>query len=84
MICLKLSELDPFKWLMFLWLNRHQSDRLNKLKCHLSIYWRWQKNVIFPMLIWFTIICLKVNEIDHFKGLILLWIHKPDKLNKSK
>jgi hypothetical protein len=61
---------------------------LNKSKWHVSAYWReiWKKCdiFIFPMLIWFTMICLKVNEIQHFKGVIFLWIHKPDKLNKSK
>jgi hypothetical protein len=86
MICLKINETDYFKGLTFVWIDK--SDKLNKSKWHLFAYRReiWQKCDIFlfPMLIWFTVICLKINEIDHFKGLVFLWIHKSDKLNKSK
>jgi hypothetical protein len=85
-ICLEINEIDHFKGLIFLRI--HKSDQLNISKCHLSAYWKeiWHKCDIFLflMLIWFTVICLKINEIDHFKGLVFLKIHKSDKLNKSK
>jgi hypothetical protein len=85
-ISLEINEIDHFKGLIFLRI--HKSDQLNISKCHLSAYWKeiWHKCDIFwfPMLIWFTVICLKINEIDHLKGLIFLWVHKSDKLNKSR